>query len=414
MESTRDHVERQPADKAPQRDSTSVPEPPEQAILVTPARGDERRAGGLTPITLLLTLFLAYFLFTVQAVIVLLIVGILLATAIGGPVEYLHQRLNVPRGLGILIMYIVILAGLTGLIYLLVPPVAAEGATFAREFPALLDDWRAQLETSSNSLVRTASSRLFGALNDVAGSGSVPVSTGAAVNVAQGIGGSIINAFTIFLIAFYWLTEKALIRSAVASLFRPGQRRRVLHIWLQVEMKLGAWIRGQLLLMVIIGSLATIAYGAMALPFWLILGVIAGLTEAIPNVGPALGAVPAVLVALTKGWQWALAVIIFVTILQLLENAVLVPRVMKNAVGLTPLTVILAILAGSEFRGVAGALLAVPIAGALSVILGDLLREQSEDEYAARGRPRKLLRRLIGPRQPLADAGATEDSDASH
>ena len=95
---------------------------------MTPARGDERRAGGLTPITLLLTLFLAYFLFTVQAVIVLLIVGILLATAIGGPVEYLHQRLNVPRGLGILIMYIVILAGLTGLIYLLVPPVAAEGA----------------------------------------------------------------------------------------------------------------------------------------------------------------------------------------------------------------------------------------------------------------------------------------------
>lgn len=400
MEPARDNIERQP-----------VGEAPAEAVLAPPANGEERRGGGLTPITLLLTIILAYFLYTVQAVIVLLIVGILLATAISRPVEYLHQRLNLPRGLGILIMYLVILAGLTGLIYLLVPPVVEEGATFAQEFPALLDEWRARLETSSNSLVRTTSSRLFGALNDVVGSGSVPVSTGAAVNVAQGVGGSIVNAFTIFLIAFYWLTEKAIIKRAVAGLFRSGQRRRVLHIWQQVEVKLGAWIRGQLLLMVIIGSLATIAYGVMALPFWLILGVIAGLTEAIPNVGPVLGAVPAVLVALTKGWQWALAVVIFVTVLQLLENAVLVPRIMKNAVGLTPLTVILAILAGSEFRGVAGALLAVPIAGAISVVLGDLLRERPEAEYATAGRSRKLLRRLIVPRRPRGEAGAAGDDD---
>jgi predicted PurR-regulated permease PerM len=405
MGSTWDHSARQSVDETP---------PPAETVLATPANDEERRAGGLTPITLLLTIVLAYFLYTVQAVIVLLIVGILLATALSGPVEYLHQRLNLPRGLGILIMYLVILAGLTGLIYLLVPPVVEEGATFAQEFPALLDEWRSRLETSSNSLIRTASSRLFGALNDVLGSGSVPVSTGAAVNVAQGIGGSIVNAFTIFLIAFYWLTEKALIKRAVAGLFRSGQRRRVLHIWQQVEVKLGAWIRGQLLLMVIIGSLATIAYGVMALPFWLILGVIAGLTEAIPNVGPVLGAVPAVLVALTKGWQWALAVVIFVTVLQLLENAVLVPRIMKNAVGLTPLTVILAILAGSEFRGVAGALLAVPIAGAISVVLGDLLHERPGHERATGGRPRRLLRRLIVPRRPLVETSAAGDSDTNH
>lgn len=161
--------------------------------------------------------------------------------------------------------------------------------------------------------------------------------------------------------------------------------------------------------MAIIGVLATAAYGLMGLPFWLLLGVIAGLTEAIPNVGPILGAIPAVLVALTVDWKLALAVVAFVTVLQLLDNAVLVPRIMKGTVGLSPLTVILAILAGSEFRGVVGALLAVPIAGAISVILADALREKHEREAAEQGRGR-WFGRMFGPRPIPAVAGGTEVS----
>lgn len=160
-----------------------------------------------------------------------------------------------------------------------------------------------------------------------------------------------------------------------------------------MEDKLGAWLRDQLLLMVTIGTLATVAYGIMGLPFWLILGVIAGLTEAVPNVGPILGAIPAVLLALSVDWKLALAVVAFVAVLQLLENAILVPRIMRGAVGLSPLTVILAILAGSEFRGIAEALLAVPIAGALSVILADVLREKREREGTIARQARRWFRR---------------------
>ncbi|HEY8600852.1 MAG TPA: AI-2E family transporter [Thermomicrobiales bacterium] len=364
------------------------------AVPVVSVETDEHPRRGLTPATFLLTLFAAYFLYKVQIVVITLIVGILLATAITGPIELLTRRFHLPRALSILLVYIGIIAGLGLFLYLLVPPVIGEGTRFAREVPTLLENWRGQLLANNNALIRNAATRAFEAIDGVAaGGGGGPVSTNVAVGVVSGIGGGLVTLFTLFLIAFYWITEKTLIKRAVSGLFAPGQRARVLHLWHEVEIKLGAWIRGQLLLMATIGGLATIAYGLMGLPFWLVLGVIAGLTEAIPNVGPILGAIPAVLIALSVDWKLALGVVAFVCVLQLLENAVLVPRIMKGAVGLSPLTVILAILAGSEFRGVAGALLAVPIAGAIAVILNDMLREKREREQQNQDlRPRDWLR----------------------
>jgi predicted PurR-regulated permease PerM len=232
-----------------------------------------------------------------------------------------------------------------------------------------------------------AGTQLFDLLDGERLAGIVATLPSLIVGTVSGVGGGIVAVFTVFLIAFYWLAEKPVAKRAVVGLFPARQRLRALRLWSQVEAKLGDWLRGQLLLMLIIGASATVVYGAMGLPFWLILGLIAGLTEALPNIGPVIGAVPAVLVALTVGWQWAIAVVIFVTILQFVENAVLVPRIMKGAVGLSPLVVILAILAGSEYRGVVGALLAVPMAAVVSVIIGDLARERRRTESRSGGTP---------------------------
>ena len=384
-----------------------------EAVPVVPVETSEHQSRGLTPASFILAVVAIYFLYKIQIVIVLLIVGVILATAITRPVELLHRR-GLARGPAILVVYLAILGALTGIFYLLIPPVAAEATRFARAAPDQIQTWRTALESSSNPLIRNAATRAFQSLGGGGEAGGVPVPTsaaGAALGVVSGIGGAIVTAFTLFLIAFYWISERVLIKRAVSSLFRPSQRRRVLHLWDEVETKLGAWLRGQLVLMVVVGTLATAAYGIMGLPFWLLLGVIAGLTEAIPNVGPVIGAIPAVLVALTVDWKLALAVVGFVTILQLLENAVLVPRIMKGAVGLSPLTVILAILAGSEFRGIAGALLAVPIAGAISVILADVMQEKREREAAEQGGNR-WFGRMFGPRPIPATAGTTGGSSA--
>jgi len=382
-----------------------------EAVPVVQMETSEHQSRALTPASFILAVVAIYFIYKIQIVIVLLIVGIILATAITRPVEMLHRR-GLGRGPAILIVYLAIIGVLGGIFYLLIPPVASEAARFASAAPEQIQTWRTALESSGNPIIRNLATRAFQAVGDQAQGGNVPVPTsaaGAALGIVSGIGGAIIAAFTLFLIAFYWISERVLIKRAVSSLFRPSQRRRVLHLWDEVEAKLGAWLRGQLVLMVVIGTLATAVYGVMGLPFWLLLGFIAGLTEAIPNVGPVIGAIPAVLVALTVDWKLALAVVGFVTVLQLLENAVLVPRIMKGAVGLSPLTVILAILAGSEFRGVAGALLAVPIAGAISVILADVMHEKREREAAEQSRGR-WFGRMFGPRPIPATAGGAANS----
>jgi AI-2E family transporter len=108
----------------------------------------------------------------------------------------------------------------------------------------------------------------------------------------------------------------------------------------------------------------------------------AGITEIIPILGPWLGGIPAVIIALTQGWEKGLLVIGFVVLLQLTENAVLVPRVMRGAVGLTPLTVFIAILAGTEFAGIPGALLAIPIAAVIQVMLSHYTEARREAKLA--------------------------------
>lgn len=355
-------------------------------LLADEARGDRSQnvRAGLTALGLLAVLFLGFFLLQIQSTITLVIVSILLAAAIAGPVEYLHRRWRFRRGLAILLVYLAILLALAVAITAIVPPIAREGTNFARDFPARIDDLRQDLTTSSNPVLRWAGTELFNLIDGERLTGLVANLPSLILGAVSGVGGGIVAVFTVFLITFYWLSEKPATKRAVVGLFPPHQRLRALRLWGQVEAKLGDWLRGQLLLMLVIGVLATIAYGLMGLPFWLVLGLIAGLTEALPNIGPVIGAVPAVLVALTVSWQWAVAVVVFVTILQLLENAILVPRIMKGAVGLSPLVVIVAIIAGSEFRGVVGALLAVPIAAAVSVIIGDIARERRESEAASK------------------------------
>jgi predicted PurR-regulated permease PerM len=145
-----------------------------------------------------------------------------------------------------------------------------------------------------------------------------------------------------------------------------------------VESKVGDWLRGQLFLMLIIGVAAGIGYGLIGVRFWLLLALWAGITELVPIIGPWIGGIPAVAIALLHSWQQAAIVLTFLVLLQLAENSILVPRIMKGTIGLSPLTVFLAVLAGSTYMGPIGALLALPIAAAIQVIIQDAMRVRHE------------------------------------
>jgi predicted PurR-regulated permease PerM len=150
---------------------------------------------------------------------------------------------------------------------------------------------------------------------------------------------------------------------------------------MEVEEKLGGWVRGQLILMLAIGVMATVGYFALGLPNPILLGVAAGLFEIIPMVGPFLAFAPAVLVALAAvDPTRALAVVGYALVIQQIESNILVPRVMRSTVGVSQLTVLLGILVGATLAGIPGAFLAVPIAGALQVILAHVLRSEDPSQ----------------------------------
>jgi predicted PurR-regulated permease PerM len=155
-------------------------------------------------------------------------------------------------------------------------------------------------------------------------------------------------------------------------------------IWNDVEQTLGAYVRGQVILMAIIGIISFLGLWALSIPYALALGAIAGLMEVIPVLGPILGAIPAIMVAFTISPALALIVALFYLVVQQLEGNVLVPKVMQDNVGLNPLLVILTLTAGAALYGIVGAIVAIPLAGALQVFVKRLLiqpaMERAEDE----------------------------------
>ncbi len=335
-----------------------------------PTSGGDRRPT-LTPVTLFLVLLVAYVLIQIKLVLVLTLLALLFATVIDRPLQHLERR-HVPRGLGILIIYAAVIGGFVLAGVLIAPMIADQANTFRAEAPDQLRELHREWTLSSNPLLNGPGQQALDQAIRVVERPPAP-SQDAAVNVLTGVGGAIVGALALLAITFYYLLEKSLLRRLVLLEVPPESRLRVNRVWDDVEAKVGGWLRGQLTLCLIIGVTATIGYGILQVRFWPLLGLLAGITEIIPIIGPWLGGIPAVIIALTMSWQKALMVAGFLILLQLMENMVLVPRVMRGAVGLTPLTVFVAILAGTEFMGPAGAVLAIPIAALVQVLVTDYL-----------------------------------------
>jgi hypothetical protein len=136
-----------------------------------------------------------------------------------------------------------------------------------------------------------------------------------------------------------------------------------------METKVGAYIAGQGVLMLVVGMMALAAYWLIGLPYVLVLGLVAGVMEAVPLVGPLLGAIPAGMVALSLGHEKLVWVIVATIDIQQLENSILVPRVMRRAVGVNPFVSLLALFAFSSLLGIPGALMAIPMAAIIQILL---------------------------------------------
>jgi predicted PurR-regulated permease PerM len=146
------------------------------------------------------------------------------------------------------------------------------------------------------------------------------------------------------------------------------------RIFKEIGQRMGGWLRGQLLLAFLIGGIVALVLSILGIRYAGMIGLVAALAELVPMVGPAVAAIPTILVALVTGSTWQIiASIIFFTLLSQAENNYLVPRIMQKQVGLSPLTTILALLVGASLLGVVGALLAIPVAGAIKVFFTEIV-----------------------------------------
>lgn len=330
-------------------------------------------------LTLLAIVGAVRLLLQVGEILVVILIAAILATGLSPLVEGLAQRTwtrrrrRMPRSAAIAVVYLGVLVALALAGGLLVTPIVAESRRFVESAPELYKGLREMLAGFQQryAWLPTLTAVLDRLPNEA---GRLTAYVGAATGVAFRVFGVVVSAITALVLSIYMLLEGPAVKQGFLWLF-PRQRRGQIEAMLgHVGLKFGGWLRGQLLLGLILGIAAGLGTWAIGLPYPLLLGLAAGITELIPMVGPVLGAVPAVLVALFGSTWQVVAAIVFFTVIQQIEGHILVPRVMKQAVGLSPLLTIVAIMVGAKLMGILGALLAVPVAAVLQVLAGEAVR----------------------------------------
>ena len=195
-----------------------------------------------------------------------------------------------------------------------------------------------------------------------------------------GVVGGLFGLLTILILTFYILVEADSLQRTMLQLFPARDRARVAAVSRDITLKVSAWLGGQLLLGAMIGISSAIGLGLLGIPFFYVLALISGVGELIPVVGPFLSAIPAIAVAATVSINKVVLVIIFFVLQQQLENHILVPKVMQRQVGVSPVTVIVALLIGGKLLGIVGAILAVPTAAILQVVFWEVVAARDKQE----------------------------------
>src|SRR5687767_2660337 len=328
--------------------------------------------------TFVVCVFLTFWLlYRLRALIFLLFVAIVIGIAIRPLVEWLQRR-GVARNTGIIIIYILIAAVVLGFLALTFPVIADQATQLSQNLPQYYSEIRGALVNSGNRLLQNIGLRLPPELTLFLS--SMPVAEGELLNqVTQNVFFTnlvvrgILSILAVFLLAYYWTQESSVIIRTLLRLAPLNRRHDIQEFFYLAEAKIGGYVRGQAILCLLVGAAAFILYTLIGLPYTLVLALIAGFMEMVPIVGPALGAVPALLAALSTDPDKVIWVLIATGLIQMMENVLLVPRVMKNSMGVNPIIILLSLVAFSSVFGFAGALLALPLAAIIQLVLDRIL-----------------------------------------
>jgi predicted PurR-regulated permease PerM len=298
----------------------------------------------------------------------LLLLGAVVAFALAPAVRRLEDRLDGRRGLAAGLVYLAVFAAALGGLALLVAPLVGQTSQLIQDLPGLAEALQARLPGLETRLRQLGLPVEAGGLQARASSWIVESGggvLGATLAVLTGLTGAVVDLLLVLVVSFYLVLEGPRLRDALAALVPAERRPQALFAEETVVRIAGGYLRGQLLLALVIGVLAGVGAWLFGLRYPYVIGLVAGVLELVPMIGPVLGAIPAVLLALLLPFPTVVWVVLYFVAIQQLENYVLVPRVSGHAVGLHPLAAMLALVAGFELAGILGGLFAVPAAGVL-------------------------------------------------
>lgn len=301
----------------------------------------------------------------IRSIIISLITAFILMTGFALLADWFHSK-GVNRTLSAILSYILSIIVLAFIIFLIVPPLIVQVKDFVRSLPVYIDQF---YEFYTNTDIPFVDNQNLGNLI----SSRVEASLENILHFLFSTINGLVNFLTIAILSFYLLLERDKIKNNVFILFPHLPKERVTKLAHKIEEKIGAWLRGEIILMITVGVLTYIGLTLLQIDYALPLAVIAGLLEAVPVIGPIISAVPAILVSLVSANPFsAVGVLFLYTAIQQIENNLLVPKIMESAVGLSPLVTILALLIGATIFGLPGAIIAVPVATIIQVIVSDL------------------------------------------
>lgn len=271
------------------------------------------------------------------------------------------ERFKLPRAAASLIVLLTTLLGLAFILSVMLPPIIIESGRFISNLPVFLIDTFPFL----SSFLSPQSAVQF-----------LPDLTQNALKLVGGVFSNILFVISVFFFTFYFLLEERFIGTFLSRFLDDKESKKIEKLLRRVEVRMGAWMRGEIVLMTTIGVTTYIALSVLGVPFALSLAFFAGLLEIIPIIGPIISAIPAFIAASSVSLLLGGATLLVYLIIQQLENNIIVPYIMNKAVGIHPITTLIALSIGGKLGGILGAVLAVPVALVIESVLKDLLREK--------------------------------------
>lgn len=344
-------------------------------------KGDKLINVAITPgtiITALLVIVLAAVLYLLRDLILIVLTAIVIASSIEPAVAAMEMR-KMPRVVGVMIMYFAISVLLGGLIYMLLPPLLTEASGFVTALPGLIEgfDLQAQIQGGfgiGQSLLGGGASfsDLIVNLNN-AFSGTA----GGVVQAAASVFGGLFSLILTIILSFYFAVQSTGIDDFLRVITPLKQQAYVVGLWRRSQHKIGRWMQGQLILSFLVGILVYLGLSILGIHYAFLLAVIAAVLELVPVFGSILAAIPAAAIAFMQGDTALMLVVIgLYVIINQFQGNLFYPLVVKKIVGVPPLVVILALIAGAQLAGFLGIILSVPIAAALQEFVNDVQKKR--------------------------------------